>query len=89
MASMQTAVLYVRKSTESEERQVLSLDSQIDELVSYAARAGLTITRIFRESQSARAPGRPVFEQMMREILKKNTTILLCWKLDRLARQFH
>lgn len=86
MPNQQSAVLYVRKSTESDDRQVLSIDAQIDELVSYAARAGLTITRIYRESQSAKAPGRPVFGQVMKEVAAGKVCTLLCWKLDRLAR---
>ena len=78
--------LYARKSTESEDRQVLSIDSQIKELKNHAEKAGIQIVEEFRESKSAKAPGRPVFSEMMALLEKQKAEGVLCWKLDRLAR---
>ncbi len=78
--------IYSRKSTESEERQILSIDSQIKELQELAVRRGFRIVKIFRESQSAKEPGRPVFAKMMEGIANGDASGILCWKLDRLAR---
>lgn len=83
---MPSYFLYARKSSETEDRQALSIDSQIKELTDYARTHHLTITEIFREAYSAKAPGRPVFSQMITRLTKGEATGVLCWKLDRLAR---
>jgi hypothetical protein len=54
--------LYARKSTESEERQVLSIDSQIKEMLALAEKENLEIVTMKRESHSAKETGqRPIF----------------------------
>ncbi len=79
-------VLYCRKSTESDDRQVLSLDSQEKELLSLAERLGIEIVKIFRESKSAKEPGRPVFNEMLKFVSSGKAEAILCWKIDRLTR---
>ena len=48
-------VLYARKSTESEEWKVLSIDSQIKEIIQLVEQEGLEIVNVRRESHSAKA----------------------------------
>lgn len=79
-------ILYARKSSESEDRQVASIDSQIEELNNLVKKEKLEIVEILSESQSAKAPGRPVFNQMIQKIYRGEAVGILCWKLDRLAR---
>lgn len=79
-------IIYVRKSTESEDRQALSIQSQIIEMKEIAKREKLNVVKIFQESKSAKEPGRPVFNKMI-EFIKQNKKMgVLCWKIDRLAR---
>lgn len=80
-------VLYARKSTESEERQILSIDSQIKEMLQLAEREGLEIADIRRESHSAKESGRrPVFKELLEDIRRGRFNGILTWNPDRLSR---
>jgi len=83
---MSHIAIYARKSTESEDRQILSIDSQVKELRDFAREQNLSVARVFTESMSAKSPGRPVFNELMALIHRGKLDGLLCWKLDRLAR---
>ena len=78
--------LYARKSTESEDRQVASIDSQIDHMKKDAEREELKMIEILSEARSAKVPGRPVFNEMIQRIRRGEAQGIICWKLDRLAR---
>lgn len=79
-------IVYCRKSTEAEDRQVLSIDSQEAELQRIADRDGFIISKIFKESKSAKSSGRPIFNEMLAYIQKSGECVLLVWKPDRIAR---
>lgn len=81
-------ILYARKSTDSEDRQVQSLDAQERELMEIASKLGLEIVGTYRESMSAKATGRPIFAHVIKQITQGKADAILCWKLDRLARNF-
>jgi len=79
--------LYARKSTESDEKQALSIDSQVKEMLAIAEREGLEIVDIRREAHSAKDSGqRPVFSEILRDIQVGRYTGLLTWAPDRLSR---
>ena len=78
--------LYVRKSTESEDRQVLSIEAQLIECKQYAHKENLTIIHEFCESQSAKKPGRLIFNEMLTKIEQGEAEGIIAWNPDRLAR---
>lgn len=79
--------LYARKSSESEERQVLSIDSQIKEMLQLADREGLEVITMKRESHSAKETGqRPVFNEIVDELREGKFNGILTWAPDRISR---
>lgn len=79
--------LYARKSTEAEEKQALSIDSQIKEMKQIADREGLNIVEIRRESHSAKESGqRPIFEEILKDIDDGIFNAIITWAPDRLSR---
>lgn len=80
--------MYLRKSTDSEDRQVNSIEDQKKELSRVVKRLNLKVIGTYQESRSAKAPGRPEFNKMMDAIRKGKANGLLCWELNRLARNF-
>src|SRR3990167_7365599 len=84
---MKKYFIYARKSSESEDRQVLSNPSQIAELKELAKKLNLDVIESpYKEAQSAKEPGRPMFNELMRRVLAGEAQGIICWKLDRLAR---
>ncbi len=81
-------IIYCRKSTDTEDKQILSLESQEGELVRLAQAQNLQVVEILRESKSAKAEGRPVFNHVLEMLAKGKADGVICWKLDRLARNF-
>lgn len=79
-------VLYARKSTDRDDKQMLSIPAQIAEMHARAARHGLVIAEDRTESYSAREPGRPVFSKLLTDIEIGKVDAIVCWTLDRLAR---
>lgn len=79
--------LYCRKSTEDEERQVLSLASQQEAIHrTFGAYATDQIVAVFEESKSAKTPGRPVFAEMLARLEAGEADGIASWAPDRLAR---
>ncbi|GAB3430748.1 recombinase family protein [Niabella aquatica] len=78
--------LYARRSSESEDRQMASIEDQIAEVKKLAERYSLNIVDVISESKSAKEPGRPLFNKMLKRIHKGEADSILTWKLNRLAR---
>jgi len=79
--------LYARKSTEQEDKQVLSIDSQIREMEKMATADGLEIVTMKKESHSAKEAGqRPLFNEIVEELKQGKFNGILTWAPDRIAR---
>ena len=79
-------ILYARKSTDVEDKQVLSIEAQLVELRAYARNESLQIIDELIEKQSAKIPGRPVFSNMLKRIEAGEANGIIAWHPDRLAR---
>ncbi len=84
-------MMYARKSTESEERQVRSLGDQVAECRKVAQDKDIQLfddpTNPITESESAKEPDiRPRFRQMIDDIKSGKYGGILAWHPDRLAR---
>ncbi len=78
--------IYCRKSSEQEDRQILSLPAQVKELTEYALKENLQIIDTYQEAQSAHKTGRPKFNAMLLRIEKKEADGFLVWDESRIAR---
>lgn len=80
-------VLYARKSTEQDEKQALSIESQVKEMLAIAERESLEIVDIRREAHSAKDSGqRPVFKEILEDLRRERFNGILVWHPDRLSR---
>ncbi|MCL5797386.1 MAG: recombinase family protein [Patescibacteria group bacterium] len=79
--------LYARKSSEDDERQAMSIDSQIKEMTDLATKDGIVIKEVRKESHSAKISGkRPVFMGLLNDLREGRFTGILTWAPDRLSR---
>ena len=78
---------YLRKSTkDKEDQQVLSITGQREENEKVAQRNGHELVDTFDEEASAKEPGRKKFNNMMSRIENGEADAIICWRLNRLAR---
>lgn len=79
-------ILYARKSTTSEDRQVASIESQIEVMTEVARENGLNVVEVMSESCSGFKVGRPIFNEMVQKIENGEADGIVVWKLSRLSR---
>ena len=79
--------IYARKSTESSDRQIQSIEDQINNLKVIAEREGIKISGTIFEAKSAKEPyAREGFTELTKLIDQGKINGLLVWKMDRLSR---
>jgi site-specific DNA recombinase len=80
-------LIYARKSSENEDRQVQSLDDQVNRLKRLAKEQHLKIVDTLIEAKSAKQPeSRPQFIKMLQAIESGEVDGILCWQINRLSR---
>ena len=66
---------------------MLSIESQISEIrKQFSSRSDITVVEVFEEAQSAKSPGRPIFDAMLQRIEHGDAEGIIAWHPDRLAR---
>jgi site-specific DNA recombinase len=79
--------IYCRKSSEAEDRQIASIESQLTTLErQFIGRSDVEIVGIYQEAFSAKAPGRPKFNEMIERVEQREADGIVAWAPDRLAR---
>ncbi|MBV9852098.1 MAG: recombinase family protein [Armatimonadetes bacterium] len=79
--------IYARKSQESEDRQVQSIDDQVRLCREMARERGHQVVRVIEEARSAKAQGtRPGYRELIGLIERGEADGVLAWHPDRLAR---
>lgn len=79
--------IYVRKSTDAEDKQERSLGDQMADCKEMAQRNGLRVVKVFQESMSAKEPDiRPKFREMMNDLQDGKYDGVIAWHPNRLAR---
>ncbi len=78
--------MYCRKSSE-DDRQAASIGDQLRELSPVLEREKLKLeAEPFTEEKSAKGPGRPTFNEMLKRIERGEANAIICWDIDRLYR---
>lgn len=80
------AVLYTKVSSEEQKKSGFSLDFQAKALKEYASKNDLNIVKIYAESHTAKKPGRPLFNEMLKFVKQKKIAHIVFLKADRASR---
>lgn len=79
-------VIYCRKSSESEDKQVQSIETQLRELNDYANKNNLNVVKTITESQSAHTTGRKGFSELVKLLQTKKADAVLVIRANRISR---
>lgn len=79
-------VVYLRKSTEGEDKQMQSIEGQELDLNKQIERHKLEVIKTYKEEKSAKKPGRKIFNEMLDEIELGKLNAISTWHINRLSR---
>ena len=72
-------IAYCRKSTDEKDKQIMSIEQQTEELKAFAQRENLEISEFLTEAETAKVPGRPVFNSLISLIEKGLIDGIVSW----------
>ncbi len=79
-------IIYVRKSSDREDHQILSIGSQIKVLQELAVKKNLQVVGIYKEEKTAYKTGRVKFNEMLSKIEDGKADGIIVYHLTRIAR---
>ena len=82
---MKRAFGYIRVSTQKQGLGV-SLEAQKEAILDFASQGGFQVSEWFEEKETAAKGGRPVFNEMLRQLKRGQAHALIMHKIDRSAR---
>ncbi len=80
------AVAYCRVSSTGQQKNGTGLDRQEEIITDYAKQAGYELIHVYRETMTGTDTDRPVFTQMLADMLSNSCRVVIVERLDRLAR---
>jgi DNA invertase Pin-like site-specific DNA recombinase len=84
-AEMQDAVIYARYS--SHNQRDCSIEQQVADCEAYARMNNIRIVKVYADRHiSGTSDKRPQFQQMLKDAVHGHWQFVICWKLDRFAR---
>ncbi len=86
---MKSAVIYIRVSTEEQEKEGFSVETQTNTCLGFAQREGYSVKKIYvEEGLSAGNLNRPEAQKLLKfcDSAKNNIQAIIVWRLDRLSR---
>ena len=80
-------IIYLRRSSEDKTKQIQSIPDQLEWAKRRAKELGLDVLEVFQDTKTGTKPGREGFNSLMDFIHEYPEPVgILCWKMDRLAR---
>ena len=83
--AQKTGVIYARYSSHNQKEE--SIEQQIEECMSFAALNNIKITHVYADKAiSGRTDKRPQFQHLMRDAEKREFSVVIAYKSNRIAR---
>src|SRR4030065_133870 len=83
---MTKAAIYCRVSTDTQEREATSLQTQLENCLTYCQGKGYDVSYRFSEAYSGLSLERPELDKLRELVRDERVDVIVCYSLDRLSR---